>query len=54
MRNFIHSQVIPNEQKIRFKGIAHVFFSSTQVVFEIFNEILIFFEILLNFGSCIA
>ena len=54
MTNFIYSQTIPNEPKICSKGIALFFLSSTQIVFEIFSEILIFFEILLNFARDIA
>ena len=54
MKNVIYSQMIPNEQKLCLKGIAHVLMSSTQILFKIFNEKLIFFEILLNVGSPIA
>ena len=49
MTNLIYSQMIPIEQNIRFQGIYHVF-CVFDWVFEIFNEILIYFEILLNCG----
>ena len=38
----IHSQMKPNEQKIHFQGIAHVFLALTQV-FVSLNAILVFF-----------
>ena len=42
MANLISNQMKPNEQKIRFQGIAHVFLVCISV-FVILNEILIFF-----------
>ena len=43
MTNFIYSQMKPNEQKIRFQGIANVFFWLRLWVFVILNEIWTFF-----------
>ena len=47
MTNLTYSQVKPNEQKIRFLRIALVFFWFL-LILVIFNEILIFLEILRN------
>ena len=44
MTIIVYSLMIPNEQKMRFQGITHVlFFVFDSRVFELFNEVLIFF-----------
>ena len=43
MTNLVYNQTNPNEQKIGFHGIAHVFFGFISQLSKILNEILIFF-----------
>ena len=55
MTNFIYSQTKPNEQNIRFLGIARVFFLESTLSFGNFKWNFDFlFEVLLNFRSPMA
>ena len=54
MTNLIYSQVIPNEQKIRFQGIAHDFFCLRLEFSKFLMKFEFVFETLLNFVSRIA
>ena len=53
MTNFFYDQMKPNEQKICFEGVAHVFFLDSYLKFRNFKWNL-FFEVLLKFYNPIA
>ena len=46
MENFIYNQMKPNEQKLRFQGIAHVFFG--------FQDIFLYVWISAGFNFCLC
>ena len=54
MTNLICSQMIPNEQKIRFQGNARVFLSSTFSFRNFKSNFDFLFEVLPNFCSPMA
>ena len=55
MTNLFYDQMKPNDQKICFKGIAHVFFLDSYLKFRNFKwDFDLFFEVLLKFYNPMA